>query len=105
MKRTIGALGLALALLSTGAARASVLIDPYDNILAPDGFYGLAYFNYTQADEFMGPSGDDVADVDFTATVGILRPIGYFHLGPVPLAFQAIVPFGKVEEKDVFDED
>jgi len=99
------ALTLALALSAAVSARASVLIDPYDNILAPDGFYALGYFNYTQADEFMGSSGDKAEDVDFTATIGILRPIAYFHLGPVPLAFQAIVPFGKIEETDVLDED
>lgn len=102
-RRTLG-LCAALA-LTAGAARASVLIDPYDNVLAPDGFYGLAYLNYTQADEFRGPGGGKLGDVDFTATLGFLRPIGYFHAGPVPLAFQVIVPFGQVEEKDVFDED
>ncbi|MFU8857003.1 MAG: transporter [Deferrisomatales bacterium] len=104
MKRWIVTLGLALALGWAGSARA-ILVDPYDNVLAPDGFYGLAYFNYYTADEFTGPGGSKAASIDLTATVGVLRPLAYFHLGPVPMAFQVIVPFGKVEEDKVFKED
>lgn len=107
-KRNHKPVGPTLALLGVlawaGSAQA-ILVDPYDNIIAPDGFYGLAYGNYYHAGEFTGPNGDKVADIDLTATVGILRPIGYFHLGPVAAAFQVIVPFGKLEEKDLFDED
>ncbi len=104
MMRWIVTLGFALALCWAGPARA-ILVDPYDNILAPDGFYGLAYFNYYTADEFTGPNGNKAASIDLTATVGILRPLAYFHLGPVPMAFQMIVPFGRVEEDKIFKED
>jgi hypothetical protein len=104
MKRWIVTLGLALALGRVAPAQA-ILVDPYDNVLAPDGFYGLAYLNYYTADEFTGPNGNKAASIDLTATVGILRPLAYFHLGPVPMAFQVIVPFGRVEEDKVFKED
>ncbi len=104
MKRHLLAGFLGAALLWASSAGA-ILIDPYDNVLAPDGFYGLAYVNYYTADEFTDSDGDKAAEVDFTATVGIARGLAYFHWGNLPMAVQLIVPFGKVEEKDVFDED
>jgi len=103
MKGRLATLGLAIALCWAGSARA-ILIDPYDNILAPDGYYGLMYFNYYHADELEGSGGDKLADIDFIATVGIARALVYKHLGPVPAAFQVIVPFGMVEEKDLLDQ-
>lgn len=104
MKRWIVTLGLALALAWTGPARA-ILVDPYDNVLAPDGVYALGYFNYYTADEFAGPDGNKAASIDLTATVGIARVLAYKTIGPVPLAFQVIVPFGRVEEDKIFKED
>jgi hypothetical protein len=103
--KTLGSLLLLAGLVAWAGTAHAILVDPYDNIIAPDGFYGLVYGEYYSADEFTGPGGDKAADIDLTATVGILRPIGYFHLGPVAAAFQVIVPFGKVEEKDLFKED
>ncbi len=104
MRRRLLAFALGGSLLLAGSAQA-ILVDPYDNVLAPDGFYGLFYTNYYQSDELTGPDGSKAADIDLTATVGILRPLVYFHLGPVPMAFQVIVPFGKVEETELLDED
>lgn len=104
MRGCLVTLGLVAAVLWAGAARA-ILIDPYDNVLAPDGYYGLAYFNYYQADELTGADGNKAANIDLTATVGILRPLTYFHIGRVPMAFQVIVPFGKLEETKLLDED
>jgi hypothetical protein len=106
MRARAATIGLTIALLWAGSAPASVLVDPYDNVLAPDGFYGLAYFNYFHATELRGlvARSNDTTDADFNAMVTLLRPIGYFHAGPVPLAFQVIVPFGKVEEKKIFDQ-
>ncbi len=104
MKGRLTTLCLVAALCWAGSARA-ILIDPYDNVLAPDGFYALGYFNYYTADEWAGPGGDKAVDIDLTATVGIARVLAYRHLGPVPAAFQVIVPFGKIEEKDVYNED
>lgn len=104
MKRWIVTLGFALALSWAGSARA-ILVDPYDNVLAPDGFYGLAYLNYYTADELTGPDGNKVSgsDLDLTAQVGIARVLAYRRVGPVPLAFQVIVPFGKIDAKLKFD--
>jgi len=102
MKGRLVTLCLAAALCWAGSARA-ILIDPYDNILAPDGYYGLVYFNYYTASELTGPDGDEIGDLDFTATVGIARALVYKHLGPVPAAFQVIVPFGKLDAELKFD--
>jgi len=104
MKGKVTITALALLLLAWAGGASAILVDPYDNIVAPDGYYGLFYTNYYHASEFTGPGGDKAADIDLTATVAILRPITYFHLGSVPMAAQVIIPFGKVEEKDVYDE-
>ena len=104
MRRRILALAVGLAVMAAVPAGA-ILVDPYDNIIAPDGYYGLVYFNYYHAEELTGADGDKLADIDLTATVAIVRPLVYFHLGPVPMAFQVIIPFGKVEETDLLDEE
>jgi hypothetical protein len=103
MKKLIYVLCLSLFCFWGDRADA-VNIDPYDNALAPDGIYGLLYGNYYHADEFTGPDGNKAADADLTAMVSVVRVIGYKHLGKVPLAFQVIVPFGKVEEEKVFNQ-
>ena len=103
MKKTVIALCLGLTLFWVGTASA-VLIDPYDNILPPDGFYGLFYGNYYQADQFNDSSGNKAADIDLTAKVGVLRGLYYRHLGKVPLAFQLIVPFGELKETQLLQE-
>jgi len=102
MKGRLVTLCLVAALCWAGSARA-ILIDPYDNVLAPDGYYALGYFNYYHANELTGPNGDEVGDLDLTATVGIARALMYKHLGPVPAAFQVIVPFGKIKGEFKFD--
>lgn len=101
MKKLICSMFLVLACFWSGTANA-VLVDPNDNALAPDGFYGLFYGNYYHADEFTGPDGKKAAGADLTATIGLMRLIGYKHLGKLPAAFQVILPFGEVEEKKLF---
>lgn len=103
MKRLIMGLCLGLILQWSSTAGA-VLIDPYDNFLAADGVYGLLYGNYYQADELTGSNGDKLADIDLTAKVSLLRGIGYFHAGKVPLALQVIIPFGEVKESKLLNE-
>ncbi len=104
MRGRLATFCLVVALCWAGSAHA-ILVDPYDNVLAPDGFYALGYFNYYTADELTGPGGEELAgsDFDLTATVGIARVLAYKHIGPVPLAFQVIVPFGRVEGELKFD--
>jgi hypothetical protein len=101
MKKMVISLCLGLTFLWASAASA-ILIDPYDNFLAPDGYYGLFYGNYYSADKFVTSEGN--IDVDLKANVGVLRGLKYFTLRDIPMAFQVIVPFGKVEEKKIFNE-
>lgn len=103
MKKLMYLLCMGLVCIWSGRANA-ILIDPYDNALPPDGVYGLLYGNYYHADEFTGSNGKKAADADLTATVSVVRFIGYKHLGKLPLAFQVIAPFGALEEKKVFNE-
>jgi hypothetical protein len=104
MKNTcLAALALILG-LAAGPTRAGVvLIDPYDNALAPDGVYTLAYPVHLQASEFMGPTGEKAADADFKLDVVFARVIAYRHVGKIPLAFQIIQPFGRVQESKFLD--
>jgi hypothetical protein len=94
-------LGLTLFWASNACA---VLVDPYDNFLAPDGFYGLLYGNFYQADEITDSHGDKAVDVDLTAKVSLLRGLKYFHLGKTAVALQVIVPFGEVKETKLLNE-
>lgn len=103
MKKLIYLLCLGFICFWGGKADA-VVIDPYDNALAPDGVYGLLYGNYYHAGEFTGADGKKAADADLTAMVSLVRLIGYKHVGKLPMAFQVIVPFGQVEEKKIFNE-
>ena len=101
--RKLVCLLLGMALLWGGTAQA-ILVDPYDNALAPDGVYGLLYGNYYHADEFTGPDGDKAVSADLSAYVSLVRVIGYKKIGKLPAAFQIILPFGKIEEKKFFKE-
>jgi hypothetical protein len=112
MKKLVISLCLALTVSWVSVAGA-VLIDPYDNFLAPDvlpfdnflapeGYYGLLYGNYYSADKFVTSEGN--VDIDLKANVAVVRGLKYFTLLDIPMAFQVIVPFGKVEEKKVFNE-
>lgn len=101
MKKLLASICLGFTFLWGGSAGA-VLIDPYDNFLAPDGYYGLLYGNYYTADKLVTSDGN--LDVDLKATVSVLRGLKYFTLRDIPMAFQVIVPFGKVEEKSLLNE-
>ena len=103
MKKLIAGLSLALLCLSATNALA-VLVDFYDNALAPDGVYGLFYGNYYHADEFTDSDGDKAVSADLTASVAIARIVGYKTLGDYHFAYQAILPVGEVKESKVFDE-
>ncbi|MDT8443305.1 MAG: transporter [Desulfuromonadales bacterium] len=101
MKKTVISLCLGLTFLWVSTAGA-ILIDPYDNFLAPDGYYGLLYGNYYTADELVTSDGD--FDIDLEAKVSVLRGLKYFHLANIPMALQVIVPFGEVKETKLFNE-
>lgn len=104
MKNTcLAALALVLGLAAAPARAGVVLIDLYDNALAPDGVYTLIYPVHIQASEFMGPTGDKAADADFRLDLVFARVIAYRHVGNLPLTFQIIQPFGRVEETKFLD--
>jgi len=101
MKKTFLTFALGFTLIWASSASA-VLIDPYDNFLAPDGYYGLVYGNYYTADKLVTTGGD--LDIDLQATVAILRVLKYFHVADIPVALQVIVPFGEVKETKLLNE-
>lgn len=103
MKKLTMTLCLGLTLFWASSACA-ILVDPYDNFLAPDGYYGLLYGNFYHADEITDSHGDKAVDVDLTAKVSVLRGLKYFHLGKTAVVLQAIVPFGEVKETKLLDE-
>jgi hypothetical protein len=105
MKTTpLAALAVILGLASAMPARAAVvLIDSYDNALAPDGYYSLAYPFHYSAGELRGPGGSKLADADFSLDVVFLRAVAYKHVGKLPLAFQVILPVGRLQESTLAD--
>lgn len=104
MKNTcLAALASVLWLAAAPARAGVVLIDPYDNVLAPDGVYTLLYPFHLQASKLMGPNGDEVADADFRLDLVFARVIAYRHVAGIPLTFQVIQPFGRVEESKLLD--
>ena len=103
MKKFVIPMALCLIFFWTSVAGA-VLIDPYDNYLPPDGFYGLLYGNYYHAYELTDSSGKKAAGINLTAKVAVARGLYYHHIGKVPLAFQLIVPMGQVQETKLFQE-
>jgi hypothetical protein len=100
MKKTcFAALAVILGLISAIPARAAVVfIDSNDNVLAPDGYYTLLYPNHFQASEFRDGRGNKGADADLRVDLLFVRVIGYKHVGKLPLVFQVIVPFGRIDE-------
>lgn len=103
MRRTLTA-AIMLVLTAFAGNALAININPNDNILAPDGYYGLVYGEWYSADRFNDKDGDKLADADLNVMVTLLRPIYYFHIGSLPVAMQAIIPFGKVSERDMIDE-
>ncbi len=104
MKNTcLAALALVLGLAAAPARAGVVLIDLYDNALAPDGVYTLIYPVHVQASQFMGPTGSKAADADFQLDLVFARIIAYKHLGKLPVTFQVIQPFGRVQETKFID--
>ncbi len=103
MKKLIIILSVGLVFQWASNAGA-ILIDPYDNILPPDGLYGLLYGNYYHADQLNDSDGDKAVSVDLTAKVAVLRGLYYRHIGKLPFAFQLIVPMGEVKESKLLHE-
>jgi hypothetical protein len=105
MKKTyLAALAVMLGLSAAPTRAAVVLIDTYDNILAPDGTYALLYPNHYQAGALMGSDGSKVAEADLNLDLVFARVITYKHVGKLALAFQVIAPFGRVEETMLLDQ-
>lgn len=97
-KLRLAALALFLTLSAAPARAAVVLIDQFDNVLAPDGYYSLLYPNHYQAGAYNGPDGKKAADADLQLNLLFVRAIAYKHVAKLPLAFQVILPVGQVEE-------
>lgn len=87
-----------------GSNAEAILIDPYDNIPAPDGIYGLLYGNYYHADEFTNAHGSKAASADLSAELSVMRILAYKNIGNWLTTFQLIVPFGQLEETKLLDE-
>lgn len=96
MKKRLTIPALLALFLFWAVSALAINIHPYDNILAPDGFYGLAYAEWYHAGKYNDSHGDKAADANLDVYAALLRPIYYFHAGPVPAAMQVIVPFGSI---------
>jgi len=86
----------------------ALVLDFYDNVAAPPGFYSLFYFNYVDQPRLVdnagkntqgGPAGNQ--NYDLSAEIAILRPVYYFKGLGMLWAFNAIIPYGKVQARDL----
>lgn len=98
-------LSLVLVGIMCGSSRAIVL-DFYDNVAAPPGFYGLAYYNFYDAPKLKDDSGRTVKtatgdDISMTMNVVSLRPVVYLKGLDTLWAFNAVIPFGKMEQRNL----
>lgn len=83
----------------------AIVLDFYDNVAAPPGFYGLVYYNFYDAPKLKDDSSRTVKtatgdDLSMTLNVASLRPVVYFKGFDMLWALNAVIPFGKIEAKN-----
>lgn len=101
MKKII--LTMAGSLLLFGASPVqAVFLDPYDNALVADGFYGMVYGTLSTASSRTDAQGNKI-DTDYTSLTSTVRAVYYKTLADLHLVFQAGIPFGEVSEKKLED--
>jgi len=107
MKRT--GLGLLLSIIFICifcSGSQAIVLDFYDNVACPPGFYGLAYYNFYDAPKLKDDSGENVKtatgdDFDMTMHVLSLRPVVYWKGLNTLWAFNAVIPFGQMEARNL----
>jgi len=92
MQKGILAVIVCACLLVPAVASAENLARDY--IPAPPGtVLSLLYWNHITSNSAYA-NGNKVADIDFSANVGLWREVYYFQVGPFQAAADFIVPFG-----------
>lgn len=97
MKSLLRILPVALLLCCSTSAQA-VFLDPYDNVLFPDGFYTSIYGNFYSAGKRTDSQGDE-SNADFTVLTSTVRASYYKKILDIPTVFQVGIPFGEIREK------
>lgn len=97
MKNLLRTLPAVLFLLWSVSAQA-VFLDPYDNVLFPEGFYTSVYGNYYTAGHRTDSHGTE-SNAEFSSIMSTVRSSYYKKVLDVPLVFQVGIPFGEIREK------
>ncbi len=77
----------------------AIVLDFYDNVAAPPGFYGLAYYNYYDMPKMRDNSGGNVQtsrgdNLNLSVQTMALRPVYFWNGLGTTWAINAIIPFG-----------
>jgi hypothetical protein len=98
MNRVLVALGVSLVLFSFSGLSQADVIDPFDNMAAPPGTFGLVnYFGHLDLPEIADNDGDTV-DFDYDQSYWVLRPVYYAGkiADKMTWGVNAIIPVGHV---------
>ncbi|WP_394537422.1 transporter [Lysobacter enzymogenes] len=97
-KRFIAA-AVAFAVAGSFAGNAAALdIMPADYTVLPKGTtLGLAYLQHASSDEFRLDGAGKVPRSSLDTNLGILRVLHYSQIGDMPVAYQAFLPFGSLD--------
>lgn len=98
MKKTISVFAAGV-LLAWAVSAQAVFLDAYDNALAPDGLYAIAYQNIFVTKAFNDSKGNKAADIDYSSYQTTVRAAYYKTVAGVPIVLQVGIPVGSVTEK------
>lgn len=94
-KRTIA---VAIALLCSAGNAAAIDIMPADYTVLPKGTtLGLFYLGHAGSDEFKLDGPGKVPGSSLDTNLGIARVLHYSQIGDMPVAYQAFLPFGSLD--------
>lgn len=91
-------LTLALAAMSIAGNASALDIMPADYTILPKGTtLGLAYLQHSSSDTFKLDGVGDIPQSSLDINLGILRVLHYSQIGDMPVAYQAFLPFGSLD--------
>lgn len=88
-----------VVLLTWAVSAQAVFLDAYDNALAPDGLYAIAYENIIFSKAFNDSKGNKAADIDFRSYQTTVRAAYYKTVAGIPVVLQVGIPVGSITEK------
>lgn len=103
MRMLIFTLILMVSLICGAASPSLAIMDPWDAMPAPPGFYMITYPYFIYANDYLDKDGHRLtSDLDLYSSGIVLRPCWYSLIKQRwPLALNAILPIGRVEANNM----